>query len=259
MRRPNPGESILPGVKARVQVNAPFGMLWDRYLPLFLARGLNPEIGLDAASLDRFSHRDFSRVAAEFHQAGRQITLHAPFQDILPGALDAKILAASRARLQQAFALLEIFQPRSIVCHIGYESRHYHGFKERWLANSVATWEPLADKAARWGALLTLENVYETQPDLIQELFARLPAPNIRMCLDVGHLQAFGGGDFQGWLHELGSLVGQLHLHDNRGADDEHLALGQGVIPLKQILAFFAPRLEPSLAYLQANWPWSEN
>ncbi len=76
---------MLPEIKARVQVNAPFGMLWDRYLPLFLAEGLNPEIGLDAASLDRFSRRDFIQVAATLHQAGRQITLHAPFQDILPG------------------------------------------------------------------------------------------------------------------------------------------------------------------------------
>ncbi len=74
------------------------------------------------------------------------------------------------------------------------------GLEERWLAHSVATWEPLAEQAARWGALLTLENVYETQPELIKELFARLPAPNIRLCLDVGHLQAFGGGDFQVWL-----------------------------------------------------------
>jgi sugar phosphate isomerase/epimerase len=271
MRGFESGEKMLPEIKARVQVNAPFGMLWDRYLPLFLAEGLNPEIGLDAACLDRFPRRDFIQVAATLHQAGRQITLHAPFQDILPGALDAIILAASRARLQQAFDLLEIFQPRSIVCHIGYEARHYHGLEERWLAHSVATWEPLAEQAARWGALLTLENVYETQPELIKELFDRLQAPNIRLCLDVGHLQAFGGGDFQVWLHELGGLVGQLHLHDNNGENDEHLALGQGVIPLAQVLGFFAARtaapvitlephqensLGPSLEYLAANWPW---
>jgi sugar phosphate isomerase/epimerase len=262
---------MTPAVKAKVHINAPFGMLWERYLPLFLEERLNPEIGLDAASLDHFSRRDFKKVADQLHRAGLQITLHGPFQDILPGALDARILAASRARLQDAFALVEIFQPRSIVCHIGYEARHYHGQEERWLAHSVATWEPLAEQAARSGALLTLENVYETQPELIRQLFARLQAPNIRFCLDVGHLQAFGGGNFPEWLESLGNLVGQLHLHDNNGRADEHLALGQGVIPLDRVLSFFAARHEPplitlephqensllpSLKFLEAHWPW---
>jgi len=261
---------MLSAIKAKVQVNAPFGRLWDRYLPLFLAEHLNPEIGLDGVSLDRFSRPDFIEVAQKFHEAGLQITLHAPFQDILPGALDTRILAASRARLQDAFDLLDIFRPRSIVCHIGYESRHYHGQEETWLGHSVATWEPLAEQAARCGSLLTLENVYETQPELIKELFARLKAPNIRMCFDVGHLKAFGGGDFQGWLDKLGSLVGQLHLHDNNGSGDDHLALGQGIIPLPDIFNFFASynpapiitlephhenSLLPSLEYLTANWP----
>jgi sugar phosphate isomerase/epimerase len=262
---------MMPAIKAKVQINAPFGRLWERYLPLFLEERLNPEIGLDASSLDRFSRQDFIKVADQLHQAGLNITLHGPFQDILPGALDAKILAASRARLQDAFDLLEIFQPRSIVCHIGYEARHYQELEDRWLAHSVATWEPLAEQAARHGTLVALENVYETQPELIGQLFARLQAPNIRFCLDVGHLQAFGGGNFQAWLTELGSLVGQLHLHDNHGVQDEHLALGQGIIPLPRILSFFAAHnqaplitlephhensLLPSLEFLAATWPW---
>jgi sugar phosphate isomerase/epimerase len=170
---------MMPAIKAKVQINAPFGMLWDRYLPLFLEQRLNPEIGLDAASLDRFSRRDFAKVADRLHQADLTITLHGPFQDLLPGALDAKMLEATRSRLQDAFDLLEIFQPRSIVCHIGYEARHYGGMEDRWLSHSVATWEPLAEQAARQGVLVALENVYETRPGLIQKLFARLPAPNI--------------------------------------------------------------------------------
>jgi sugar phosphate isomerase/epimerase len=262
---------MVPAIRAKVQVNAPFGMLWERYLPLFLEEHLNPEIGLDAVSLDRFSRRDFSKAADQLHQAGLHITLHGPFQDLLPGALDARILAATRARLQDAFDLVEIFQPRSIVCHIGYEARHYQGLEERWLAHSVATWEPLAEQAARHGALVALENVYETQPELIRELFTRLQAPNICFCLDVGHVQAFGGGNFQEWLEKVGGLVGQLHLHDNHGAQDEHLTLGAGIIPLPHILSFFADRdqtpvitlephhensLLPSLEFLSANWPW---
>jgi len=266
-----PGEKRLPVLPADVHINVPFGLLWERYLPLFLEQRLNPEIGLDGPSLDRFSRQEFGKVAETLHRAGLKITLHAPFQDLLPGALDRHILAATRARLQEAFDLLDIFHPRTIVCHLGFESRHYTGVEDRWLAHSLGTWEPLAAQAARFGTLVTLENVYETEPALIRRLFARLTAANIRLCLDVGHLQAFGGGNFAVWLQELGGLVGQLHLHDNHGAEDEHLALGQGIVPLPQVLSYFAPcqplpvitlephkenSLEPSLQYLARHWPW---
>jgi sugar phosphate isomerase/epimerase len=87
----------------------------------------------------------------------------------------------------------------------------------------------------------------------------------------VGHLQAFGGGGFDAWLHTLWPHIGQLHLHDNRGAKDAHLALGKGTVPLTYVLDFLASRdrrplvtlephqegsLEPSLAHLAKIWPW---
>jgi len=265
------GERGLPALAAQVQINVPFTLLWERYLPLFLEKRLNPEIGLDGPSLDRFSHREFAQVADRLHRAGLRITVHAPFQDLLPGALDRHILQATRTRLQEAFDLLEIFQPQSIVCHAGFEARHYTGVEDRWLDHSVATWEALAPRAARFGTLVTLENVYETEPDLIRRLFSRLSGLNIRFCLDVGHLQAFGGGDFPAWLAAVGDLVGQLHLHDNHGDRDEHLALGQGIVPVAQVLAACAAQgqppiitlephqensLEPSLQYLAGIWPW---
>ena len=40
------------------------------------------------------------------------------------------------------------------------------------------------------------------------------------------------------WLENLKPYIRHLHLHDNHGGWDEHLALGQGNIPLKLILEF---------------------
>ncbi len=72
----------------RVQVNVPFSFLLRGYLARFLERGLNPEIGLDAFSLGTYPPETFRRVARMFAQAGRCCTVHGPFQDISPGALD---------------------------------------------------------------------------------------------------------------------------------------------------------------------------
>jgi sugar phosphate isomerase/epimerase len=256
---------------SRVQVNIPFSFLGKGYLELFLDRGLNPEIGLDAYSLSHFQRRDFVRMARAFIKARRRLTLHAPFQDLLPGALDELILATTRRRLHQAFRLLPVFKPVTIVCHLGYDSKFYQWTRKDWLERSAATWKEFAALAATHGVTVMVENVYETDPDLFVELLALVNSANFRICLDVGHLQAFGGGDFEGWLNALWPHVGQLHLHDNRGDQDTHLALGQGTVPLEFVLLFLAGRdrrplvtlephqegsLGPSLKYLADIWPW---
>ncbi|MBI4794813.1 MAG: sugar phosphate isomerase/epimerase [Deltaproteobacteria bacterium] len=260
-------EALIP----RVQVNIPFPFLGKGYLDLFLDRGLNPEIGLDAYSLSHFQRRDFARTAWAFHQARRRLTLHAPFQDLLPGALDEMILYSSRRRLGQAFRLLPVFKPVTIVCHLGYDAKFYQWERRDWLARSAATWKEFSALATAHGVTVMVENVYETDPDLFVQLLTLVNAPNLQVCLDVGHLQAFGGGDFERWLNTLWPLIGQLHLHDNRGDQDTHLALGRGTVPLESVLHFLAGRdrqplvtlephqegsLAPSLEYLAAIWPW---
>jgi sugar phosphate isomerase/epimerase len=256
---------------ARVQVNIPFPFLQAGYLEKFLSRGLNPEIGLDAYSLGHYPPRAFHQVARAFHGAGRRITLHGPFQDLAPGALDDGVLGAARCRLRQAFRYLPVFRPTAVVCHLGYEARHYRWDQELWLARSAATWKELAGRAAPYGVTVMLENVSETEPELFLEVLARANAPNLKVCFDVGHLLAFSTGDFPYWLKTLAPVIGHLHLHDNHGDEDNHLALGAGRVPLKETLDYLAAHkrrpsvtlephqegsLEPSLEYLAGIWPW---
>jgi sugar phosphate isomerase/epimerase len=264
------GISVAALVK-RVQVNIPFPFLQAGYLEKFLHRGLNPEIGLDAYSLGHYTPREFRRVARAFYGAGRHLTLHGPFQDMAPGALDDMILAATRRRLRQAFRYLPVFRPRAVVCHLGYEARHYRWDQERWIDRSAATWKELAGVAARDGVTVMLENVYETDPELFLEVLGRVGAPNLKVCFDVGHLLAFSTGDFPHWLTTLAPVIGHLHLHDNLGEDDSHLALGTGRVPLQETLDYLAAQgrrpsvtlephqegsLEPSLSCLADLWPW---
>jgi sugar phosphate isomerase/epimerase len=256
---------------AKVQVNVPFPYLLAGYLEKFLRRGLNPEIGLDADSLNRYPPRVFRQVARTFQRAGRRLTLHAPFQDLAPGALEDGVLAASRSRLRRAFRYLPVFLPVAVVCHLGYEDRHYHWARDRWLARSVATWKELAALAAPLGVTVMLENVYEAEPEIFLEVLEGVGAPNLKVCLDVGHLLSFSTGDFPRWLETLAPVIGHLHLHDNHGDHDNHLALGTGRVPIQETLDYLAGRgmrpyvtlephqegsLDPSLEYLAQVWPW---
>lgn len=222
-----------------IQVNIPYHMLTDGYLDLFLKNGLNPEIGLDANSLDSCSKTDFRHMAAYFIDRGRRITLHGPFMDLSPGSSDPAILDATRHRLGQVLELVSVVPVHSVVCHAGYDQSRYGFEPDEWLDTALDTWRWLGSEIRRLGSRLMLENVYEEHAHEIFALFDSLDPSEIGFCFDAGHMHAFGDGSMTSWLKMLGRRIGQVHLHDNNGQTDEHLALGKGTIrfdPLFELL-----------------------
>ena len=123
-----------------IQVNIPFTMLVDDYLDRFLEYQLNPEIGLDAAALDRFSRADFQHVAKILQRQHPTITFHAPFMDLSPGSSDPEVRKLTRHRLQQALGLVSLFNPLTVVCHPGYDAKRYGFDQEEWTQLSLETW-----------------------------------------------------------------------------------------------------------------------
>jgi len=260
------GEHLKPIID-KVQVNIPFGMFFDGYLELFEKAGLNPEICMDADALERFSRSDFKKIAAILKCNGRRVTFHCPFADMVPGSQDPGFLQLTRKRLDQMIALIEIFEPVTIVCHPGYDYRRHSYYREAWLETSLETWRWAGEMISRAGSRLMLENVYETDPGQMLPLFNELAGRGIGFCFDVGHHFAFGKVPMDEWLDTLGHYLGQFHLHDNTGADDEHRALGHGSIGLEPLFNLLQERadnppvltlephrvedLMPSLEYLQ--------
>lgn len=256
----------------KVQVNIPFTMLHESYLETFIEYGLNPEIGLDAAALDRFSIADFSGIAEQLHKYSRTVTLHGPFIDLSAGSPDPAVRKLTRRRLEQLLELVPLFSPISVVCHAGYDAKRYGYIKDTWSENSLELWSWLADRLSEHGARLMLENVYEDGPADIQFFFERLKNQKVGFCLDTGHSSAFGQADLEVWLDILGPYLGQLHLHDNLGNDDEHLAMGSGKIDFSKLFKYLKNNIHisplvtlepheekdlwPSLEYLAQEWPW---
>lgn len=259
-------------VTDRVQINVPFTMLWDRYAENFLTRGLNPEIGIDAAALDRFAPAEFGETAARIRDRGLTVTLHGPFIDLSAGSVDPRIRIVTRQRFEQLLALVPLFSPKTVVCHAGYDWKRYAYLLEEWLKHSIDMWRWLAQRLEGAGCRLMLENVYESGPEDLVPLFESLAPFGVGFCLDTGHQAAFGQASLAKWLDVLGSHIGQVHLHDNCGRRDDHLALGQGNIdfaylfkhlktqggtpPVITLEPHTAEALEPSLEYLKALWPW---
>jgi len=213
----------------------PYQMLVDTYLPLIIKERINPEIGLDCFVLDRYTRSDFTDTAKRIKDQGLSVTFHAPFFDLRPGALDRKVRNVTRERLEQVFDLVPLFGPKSVVCHAAFDEKYYLSKEEEWFENSRETWRHLLAIAGEMDTTIAIENVYEKDSRYLKRLLETFTQDRrIFFCFDTGHFNAFSTTSLDSWMDELGSSIGQVHLHDNRGEKDEHLAVGEGTFPFSE-------------------------
>ena len=163
-------------------------------------------------------------------------------------------------------------KPKTVVCHAGYDLKRYGFIEEVWLDNSLEIWSWLASRIRDRGGRLMLENVFEHDTGFLVKLMKRLHSFNVGFCLDTGHHAAFARTPLSLWLNDLGSYIGQVHLHDNKGTRDDHSALGSGIVDFRMLLeslrgygerppvVTLEPHREedliPSLKILEKVWPW---
>ena len=218
-------------------VNIPFAE-FSKYENMVSKYRINPEIGLVGEAVYTFSKQNFLDRAKFLKNEGLNCTLHAPFHDMMPGAQDQHVLKATRDKLHRCFELIEIFKPRSVVCHLGYLDLVHSYDLEQWLDNSLDTWRELVVIAESQKAPVMFENTYEPGPEVHKMLLDALDSPSAGFCLDVGHLLSFAREEWQIWLTTLDKWLGQLHLHDNHGDRDEHLPVGKGSFDFTGLFAY---------------------
>lgn len=255
-----------------IQVNVPFRMLRERYLDLFIEKEINPEIGLDGDALDSYTESDFTETAKRLHDRELTVTLHAPFIDLSPGSPDSRIQEVTRKRFEQVLRLVPLFNAKTVVCHAGFDRRRYCSFRDQWLDRSIQMWSWLGSRLIDKGCRLMLENVYEDKPYDMISIFENLKGCEVEFCLDTGHQNAFGSAPLEEWLAVLGHYLGQLHLHDNDGGWDDHLAIGRGSVDFALLFQWLKVKrpnppvitlephkeedLLPSLESLEKLWVW---
>lgn len=220
----------LEAAKEHAFVCCPFDLLVEQHLPRLAAKRINPEVGLNGGVLDRFRMPSFRRVARALRESGLRCTVHAPFADLSLGAIDPRIRRVTVERLRRTLEVSAVLEACSMVCHTGFDDRHYYGVEDRWLGYALESLCQLVEEATSLGIQLMLENVFELRPAIHKRLFVALASPSLSFCLDLGHQQVFSTTSLSAWLAALGYRLGQVHLHDNNGCLDDHLPIGQGCV-----------------------------
>jgi sugar phosphate isomerase/epimerase len=212
-----------------IHVNVPYKLLLDQ-LDFILERGLNPEIYFNGEALDTYREDDVNTIHNSLKKRGLKTTIHAPFMDLSPGGVDAKIKKSTLERLNQTLEVGALFAPRLIVFHPGYNKWFFDNNVDLWLENSLVTWNGLLRKAKQFNIPLAVENIFEEEPSSLFKLISKLNSPYFNFCFDTGHFNLFSTVTMEEWFIALGTFMKEVHLHDNNKDTDDHLPLGDGGI-----------------------------
>jgi sugar phosphate isomerase/epimerase len=180
------------------------------------------------------------------------VSLHGAFRELMPGATDARMRAATRDRVVQCLDIAEELGARCVVFHSGHDvvllsPQHLSA----WIERQAAFWrEVMAGRSAR----LLLENAWEPSPEVAIAVVEALGVEAIGICFDTGHAHLWTGPGGEAldwyarligavrarsaaeWLERLGNRVAYLHLSDNNQTGDQHLPPGRGTLDWRQLL-----------------------
>ena len=159
--------------------------------------------------------------------------LHAPFNELFPCAIDPKARELAAYRFRQAIELAKRYGAEKVVIHGGYNGLTY--YPVWYVEQSVAFWKEFLKEDP--GVQIVLENVLEREPAWILDIIKGVDDPRLRMCLDIGHVSAYSNISVMDWLEACATYISHFHIHNNDGTMDQHSALFDGRIPMKEFLS----------------------
>ncbi len=207
-------------------VHVPYHRIED-YLRFIRKHRINLEIYFSSNSLDAITDSDILELKEKLDYRP-SITIHAPFMDLSPGAVDSKVRDITIERFSQVFELAENLLPQVIIFHSGYEKWKYAQKIDVWLEGSLKTWPPLIKKAVDMDIKIAIENIFEDDPANLRLLMEEINSEHFGICFDAGHFNLFSKIPLGEWLKQLMPYIIELHLHDNNKTSDAHLAIGEG-------------------------------
>ena len=158
--------------------------------------------------------------------------LHGPYNELFPCAIDKKIRALAAERYRQAIALARRYGSGKVILHGGYHPWIY--YPVWYVEQSVVFWKEFLKEDP--GVEIVLENVLETEPRWLLDIVREVDHPRLKLCLDVGHVNAYSPVPVTEWLDSWAPYLSHFHIHNNDGTRDQHNPLPEGSIPMKMLL-----------------------
>jgi hypothetical protein len=184
-----------------VHVHIPYPQMKD-FCELVRLRRYDLEIYMSAAVLDQVEKTDLENLCRSLDWKP-SISLHAPFMDLNPGAVDPMVRSVTQLRFSRILSAAAVLKPRVVVFHAGYDRWRYNGRTDICLENSIDTWSKVMDTASKIGVRVAVENVFDEDPEALCRLIERVGHPDFGFCFDTGHFNLFTKVTMEQWFERL--------------------------------------------------------
>lgn len=169
---------------------------------------------------------------------------HAPFPSFIPDGRDDGYNDCIVKMLKRVIVGCDAIDCRNLIVHpffLGYNDQLTP--EEEWNVN-IEMYSRLIPEAKKYGVTVCLENMFTSHRRKIYAACCSdihtacryVDALNdiagekcFGFCLDTGHL-LLAGLDVKNAMVELGDRISAFHVHDNNGAEDQHLAPYMGIL-----------------------------
>ena len=183
-----------------------------------------------AARLDGAPADEWEIPVERCFAAAKRFTLHGPFNELTPAAIDPMVLDVTRTRYRQAIARAQELHIRTVVLHAGFQPLVY--YPEWFIARSIEFWRAFAREIPA-GMTVCLENVMEPRAQMLVDIVQAVDYARVRICLDAGHANTFVSHEApEAWLEACAPYVAHVHLHNNDADRDLHAPLMNGTIDM---------------------------
>jgi sugar phosphate isomerase/epimerase len=166
-----------------------------------------------------------------------EYSVHAPLSDINIGSLNPSLREASLNEVLLAIGCCRRMGVDLITVHPGFISPLGQLHRESVMRETRRSIREIDRSSSENGVTVALENMPRmpittcTEP---VELFSLVEGTSLLICFDIGHAHTNGNIDdfVKHW-----SRFANVHIHDNDGSSDQHLAIGEGKIDFHHVLS----------------------
>ena len=229
------GASILAGLKDKLEDSLEFiegvGIEYAELLHQFPTENIDPD------TVESFNLK---------------YSIHAPFMDINIASLQTKSRINSVEQIKDSIDLAGAIDAEAVVVHPGlitFLGRNFEDVVYRLANDSI---KEIGEYARDAGVMVTFENMPDFDTMIyknIYDLNEFLVSQDLFMTLDIGHANHVGYSPDEMYFDS----VKHIHIHDNKGDDDTHLALGEGSIQLNTIVNNFEKKNYKGIYIIEVN------
>lgn len=162
-----------------------------------------------------------------------KLTVHGPFLDLNPMTFDSEIRRVTKLRYDQAYTAAQELGAEKIIYHTCMYPTIF--MLQGWAERVTDFFREFTEE--KKGLEIVLENVFDRIWEPILKVVQNVSNPKLHLCLDIGHAHCFSEKPVEEWAKAFSPYVSHLHVHDNTGDRDAHLALGRGNIPLDAVFS----------------------